>query len=215
ASEMERDFMVWTLNGQAGLEITLNANTSIGGQLTSISTKQDQVAFGQTEIGHSNLINSRIKIRGLERNHWWGFGTNLYFSHNFQKGGFLTFDLDYLYYFHNNPHDYRFNYSSYPELSKEEALLVNDKHTPIHIRVAKSDYQQRLNEKLSMEMGLKGTLSDIENKIETHRFRNDTRSVDSELSQHVLMKENIGAAYVTLDADLDLLTRFYRSRISL
>ncbi|CAN5617951.1 outer membrane beta-barrel family protein [soil metagenome] len=206
-SEFERDFMVWTLNGQGGFEITLNANTTIGGQLTGISTKQDQVAFGHTDIIQSNLMNTRINVKDLERNHWWGYGSNLYFTHKFQKGGLMTFDLDYLYYFHNNPHDYRFNYSFYPEQSEEEELLVNDKHTPIHIRVAKSDYQQRLNEKLSMEMGLKGTLSDIANKIEAQRFINNDWSIDPELSQHVLMQENIGAAYLSFDADPDPKTK--------
>ncbi|WP_373524440.1 outer membrane beta-barrel protein, partial [Aquiflexum sp.] len=206
-SEYERDFMVWTLNGQGGFEIALNANTSFGGQITGISTKEDQVAFGQTEISHSNHLNTRIGVKDLERNHWWGYGTNLYFTHKFPKGGFLTFDLDYLYYFHNNPHDYRFKYSFYPEQSEEEELLVNDKHTPIHIKVAKSDFQQKLNDNLSMEMGLKGTLSDIENKIEANRFQNNTWFKDSELSQHVLMKENIGAAYLSFDADLDRKTK--------
>ncbi len=206
-SEFQRDFMVWTLNGQGGFEITMNANTSIGGQLTGISTKQDQVAFGQTEISYANLLNTRIKIRDLERNHWWGYGTNLYFTHRFPKGSFLTFDLDYLYYFHNNPHDYRFNYSFYPEPSEEVELLVNDKHTPIHIRVAKSDYQQNLNETISMEMGVKGTLSEIENKIVARRFKEEIWSRDKELSQHVLMKEHIGAAYLSIDANPGAKTR--------
>ncbi len=207
AFENERDFMVWTLNGQGGFEIALNNNTSIGGQLSGTSTKQDHVALGQTEISHSNLLNTRINIKDLERNHWWGFGTNLYFTHRFPKGSLLTFDLDYLYYFHNNPHNYRFNYSFFPGQSEDEELLTNDKHTHINIRVAKSDFQQKINENLSMEMGLKGTLSDIENKITANRFRNDDWSIDTELSQHVLMKENIGATYLNLDADLDPKTK--------
>lgn len=206
-SEFERDFMVWTLNGQGGFEIALNPNTAIGGQLTSISTKQDQYAFGQTEISQSNFMKTRIGVIDLERNHWWGFGTNLYLTHRFPKGGLLTFDVDYLYYFHNNPHNYRFNYSYFPVELEDKELLINDKHTPIHIRVVKSDYQRLINEKVSMEMGFKGTTSDIENKIHALRYRNENWSVDSELSQHVFMIENIGAAYVSLDADLDSKTK--------
>src|SRR5690606_7035321 len=85
---------------------------------------------------------------------------------------------------------------------QDKENFLNSKHTPIYMYVGKLDYKFPLNEKLSMEAGVKGFMSDVENKINVEGNQKES-SAYSLTDQHVLMDENIGAAYLDINATLD------------
>ncbi|CAN5444101.1 hypothetical protein BH23BAC1_BH23BAC1_06160 [soil metagenome] len=203
----KRDFKNWTQNFRSGIELALNPKTTIGSQFTAFSIKNDQLAFNKTIISEAGIIDTRINVRDRERNHWWNYAVNLNLTHNFTPDQSISADADYLYYFHNNPHNYLFNYHFLQGNQQEEEQLVNSKHTPIHMWVGKIDYKHRINDRFSMEAGIKGFLSDVDNEIIANRSREGSWFRDTLMSQHVMMEENIGAAYLSLNTTLNAKTK--------
>ena len=203
----ERDNADWNQHLRTGIEYVLSQKTLIGSQFSAFSTKRDQLAYNVTEIAEWENPTTLINVQDIERNHWWNLSINLNMNHRFTPDQDLSLDLDYLYFFHNNPHDYLFNYQYVQEERLEEEVLVIRKITPIKMWVGKTGYQYRVNENLSLEAGMKVFFSEVDNKIETKSSNEETWLADSLLNQHMLMEENIGAGYFSLNANLDSKTK--------
>jgi outer membrane receptor protein involved in Fe transport len=73
--------------------------------------------------------------------------------------------------------------------------------------VGKSDYVKNLSAKIRLEMGVKGTLSRVQNDVVLETFRQEQWQRDEELTQNVFMDENIGAGYLSFHSQMNPKTR--------
>ena len=72
-------------------------------------------------------------------------------NHRFTPDQAFSLDLDYLYFFHNNPNIYVFNTEYLQDERREEEELDISKKTPLKMWVGKIDYQHRLSKNVSLK----------------------------------------------------------------
>lgn len=202
----EKRFRDWNQNGRIGIDFILTPKTTLGAQFSAFSNKSDQLAFNTSEITLGGISHTHIDFKDKERNHWRNFAVNLNLTHRFTPDHTLSIDGDYLYFFHKNPHTYHIHSQYLRENMEEEEQLDNRKHTPIHMWVSKIDYKVLPHEKVRVEAGIKGFMSDVENNINAWSSKEESVLLET-LNQHVLMKENIGAAYLSMDATFNAMTK--------
>ncbi|MEX2232851.1 MAG: outer membrane beta-barrel family protein [Cyclobacteriaceae bacterium] len=180
---------------RAGTEVPIAKNSSLGFLFTASMNKWDMNALTH-DINHAAADSSVItdmKIR--EVNNWRSATGGINFQSKPGSKSDITVDLDYIFYTNNNPSDYN-NAVYYPADNRN----VNDKidvskHTPMTFVVGKFDYVYNLTPTLTVETGLKGVLSRLDNKVRVSRWNNDSWMVDPVLTSDADLTENIGAAY--------------------
>lgn len=132
-------------------------------------------------------------------------GINFNMQQKFSKGKELTADADYIYY-HNpasqSSYNYVFDKNGNP---LEPVLLKNSVPLNITIYSFKSDYSQPLTANAKLEAGFK--LSDVktDDDVRYSAFNQQQGQwlPDSGRTTHFLYEENINAAYVTLNKELN------------
>ncbi|WP_247235671.1 outer membrane beta-barrel protein [Telluribacter sp. SYSU D00476] len=198
----KRDFRNWMHNGRAGFDYTVGLKTTLSALATAFSFRQDQLAFNHSQITRNARPDTRMAIRDRELNHSWNYTGNLNIRHKLSSRQELNADLDYIYFFNNNPHSYQFSYDYIQENRQEVELLNNTKRTPGRLWVAKADYSLEASRKLKLESGVKSTFSRFENDIDAQRQTNEVWAEDPSLTMHVLMDETIHAAYANVSQQL-------------
>ena len=191
---------------RVGIDAKAGAKTSIGGSL-------DFNSLNTTSTSHNTrlftvLPDSPLLFDGTVSaiNRWTNLLSSAYFERALGKDEKIGADLDYLYYRNNNPTNVA---SSFLNKSGEQAGTNNDTlfapnqrgfaNTVIRVGIAKADYQNQVSKKLKLEAGVKGsyTRSASASVIES-QVAGDW--VDRpETSNNMVMKESIGAAYVSGD----------------
>ena len=194
-------------NGRFGFDYTISAKTTVGGIVSGWSNKWDQFCHNYTHVFQDRKAVTQVYTNDHEINHWRHLMGNLNLRHSFKDGQQINMDLDYLFYYHNNPHWYKneFDYLSINSQAQEQ--MNNSKITPIQLWVGKVDFTQNIGENAKLETGLKATLSGLNNKVAFVRLKDQIWQSDSVFSQHVTMEENIGAAYLNLQKQLSTKTK--------
>lgn len=190
-------------NGRLGFDFYLDDRTIIGGLLSGYDNNWDMDAFNEVIVKENGTISSTIGIDNSEINHWQHLMGNFNVQHNFSKEESLNFNLDYLYYHDNNPTNYTNNYFDASGNPTNSDQLRVGKITPIKIWVAKADYAKKLGEKFKLEAGLKGTFTRLNNDVRVENLIQNVWVVDPELTQDSELREDIGAAYTSLDFQLN------------
>jgi len=140
-------------------------------------------------------------------NPWNNLGFNINLQQKFgSKGAELDADADYIYYRAKSP-QYSNNY-----LYSPDGNLINDPLTPnpyllngylpsnIDIYTFKADYSQPLKNNYSLEAGIKTSFVKTNNDAQYSLFDSVSGkwNTDEGRSNHFIYKENINAAYFTL-----------------
>ncbi|MGV3587865.1 MAG: TonB-dependent receptor domain-containing protein [Adhaeribacter sp.] len=194
-------------NGRLGFDYTINAKTTVGALVSGWSNKWDQFCHNYTNVLQDGQAVTKVYTNDHEINHWRHLMGNLNLRHAFKDGQQITVDLDYLFYYHNNPHWYKNDFNYLSENSQVHEQMNNGKITPIQLWVGKVDFTQNIGKNAKLEAGLKATLSGLNNKLAFLRLKEQTWQLDSVFSQHVKMEENIGAAYLNLQQQLNTKTK--------
>jgi hypothetical protein len=201
-TESDRDPYQTDHNARLGLDIELTDKTVLGILVTGYDSKWDMTALNNINISEDGTLVQQIEIPNDEINQWRNAGGNINLQHKFSENEQLTFDVDYLFFHDNNPTNYVNNFFD----GVGNFDFVNEtrvgKRTPISIYVGKVDYRRTLNEKFTLETGLKGTLSRFENDVSVEYRQGGDWEFDPELTQKYNLAEDIAAAYVSLSAQL-------------
>jgi hypothetical protein len=80
--------------------------------------------------------------------------------------------------------------------------MESTKITPLSLWIGAADYTKKLSEKTDLEAGIKGTVSRFENEVLVRSLDRNAWETDSSLSGVQNLKENIGAAYLSLAVKL-------------
>ena len=197
-STTERDPRLTNHSGRVGFEYSLTPKTTLSGLVSGFSNKWDIDEKSESQLFHNSRLTSSIEGKHLEINHWRHLMGNLNLQHTLPNQQELNFDVDYLYYHDNNPHQYTFSYSPTQEGDPAENLRLK-KLTPIQLWVSRADYKKSFGEHTKMEGGLKATISRLENHVVMEELLDGRWQTNSEFTQNMEMLEDIGAGYLNFN----------------
>jgi len=195
-------------NASAGFDWQVNPRTTVGGSIYYNDSREavNTRNRGSYNILPDSLLSLDATINGV--NHWNNLMASIYIEKKIREGGKINFDLDLLHYRNSNPTD---AVSSFVN-AKGNPVEGNDtlfsplqkglSNTRIDVGVGKIDYVRRLSSRLRLETGIKGTYTRTSSLSRIESLLNGAWVSREGESNNMLMKEGIGAAYVSFNAEL-------------
>ena len=196
-------------NAVLGADFKLSPKTTIGGSITYNSSNSPATTYSHalyTVLPDSLLIYDG-RINGL--NAW----NNLIGSVNIEKvireGEKINFDVDYIYYKNDSPTDVQSSFVNkngvqvYTNNSVNAPLQKGFANTSIDVGVAKIDYTKQLTPQLKLETGIKGTYTTSSSSSGIESLTDGAWVKNTETANDIYMKEGIGAAYASVNAQIN------------
>lgn len=187
------------LNYRAGIDIELSKKTMLGVLFSGFDSKYSQDEHNLSTITKNDKLDTTIHHYNDEINHWSGLTGNVNLQHNFNATDKLVFNVDYMYYHNNQPVNYHSVYYDGHNNYVYEEYFRSGKKTPISTWVFAVDYSKKLGRHISLDGGLKETISRFDNDISFERLVQDNWVKDESLSSTYTLKENYSAAYASLN----------------
>jgi outer membrane receptor protein involved in Fe transport len=199
-----RDAISQVQNLRIGMDYQLNTSTTIGVLMSGYNSRWFMIASNGVTINQNNALDTTIiSVDHPELNLWQNATGTLSFQHAFKPGQRLYIDVNYIYYRDNNPNNYSTDfYGNTKEILFHEDLR-SGKITPIHFQVYSADYTTPLGKKITMEAGVKMSLSDFTNEVNADYLKQGNWIPDFNLSAKYSLKENTGAAYASFNISLN------------
>jgi outer membrane receptor protein involved in Fe transport len=190
------------LNYRAGIDIDLSKKTVLGVMLSGFDSKYSQTEHNMSTITKNDKLDTTIQHYNNEINHWSGVNGNINLQHNFNVTDKLVFNADYMYYYNNQPVNYHSVYYNGSNDYMYEEYFRSGKKTPISTWVFAVDYSKKIGNHLSLDAGLKETISRFDNDVSFERLLQNEWVTDDSLSSKYTLKENYSAGYASLNANL-------------
>lgn len=199
-------------NATVGIDAKLNTTTSIGGSVNynNSSTALQTINQGLYLIQPEAIYHLNATINGV--NHWRNIISNVYIEKQGRPGEKMNLDMDYINYKNDYPIDVQ---SSFLDKNGQQAGTNDTLFSPrqkgisntlIQVGAAKLDYAKQLHSKLVLETGMKGTYTQTSSVSAIQSFVNGAFVSRPSAINNIIMREGIGAAYVSLKATLDTAT---------
>ena len=198
-TDSDRDPIRRNHNVRTGVDYQISDKTIIGLLLWANDNKWTMDAMNQSRETENGIPSSFVELLNTERNQLQHFGSNLNIKHSFKKDGFVSIDLDYLKYTLENPTTYTNSFFDGNNNFLREELTTSDKKTPINIVVGKTDYSNRINDKIKLDVGIKGAFSNFDNDVSVGTFQGQNFVEDPDLTDVSTLKERILAGYGSLE----------------
>ncbi len=184
-------------NLSAGLEWQLAKKTSMNVLLTGYNRNWDLTAHAQ-DRNQSSIDSTAITDTDIhESNIWKSASASIGLQTKIDTRRDISFSVDYLYYRNDNPSSYdntaSFQGSNTYEYSKTEL----SKTTPIHILVAKADYEHRISSLVTWQAGIKSVTSTLDNNVMVERLADGVWTTDHLFTSYSTLNERIYAGYVS------------------
>lgn len=186
-------------NLRLGFDLQASEKTIFGVLINGFDNKWSMDAFNESFDTENSIPTSYVDLDNNEINQLKHFGANFNIKHNFTKDKFISFDIDYLNYEFNNPTDYTNRFYDGDRNFINEELLRSRKNTPLNTWVSKFDYSNKVNDKIKLEFGIKGTKNDFENDVSIEDLVDDLWVIDPSLTNKSFLDEKIFAGYGSLD----------------
>lgn len=183
-------------NARLGLDYQVSKKTMIGFLASAYINKYSMHETTTANNYKNSQPDTLIIINNTEVNNWRNVMGNINLQHTLSADQTLSFDIDYLFYHNRQPFDYNNNYYNSQQQFLFTEKVRTRKKTPIKFTVAKADYLKRVSDKVSMEAGIKITISRFDNDVTVERFRNNNWRIDPDYTSFATLKENISAAYL-------------------
>jgi Outer membrane protein beta-barrel family/Carboxypeptidase regulatory-like domain len=190
-------------NLRLGVDLELTKKTILGVLISGYDNQYNQLGITQSAQSRNGITDTLLNIKVDEINHWQHLAGNLNLQHTFNDSESLTFDVDYLYYYNNQPANY---YTSYLDGSNKflfQEQSSSGKLTPINVGVSSLNYSKRFSEAVKMDLGVKGTLSQFDNDVTAAMIKNGIQVKDPSLTAKYRLEESIFAAFSSFDVKLD------------
>lgn len=180
-----------------GLEWRVSDNSSINLLLTGYRRNWtlDANTDDTNQVGTDSTTLTSMLV--WEKNLWQSATASVAYQTKMTDRSEISIGFDYLYYENDNPSTYD-NLATHLEGNTTEKSKIDlSKSTPIRFLVAKTDYQYKLSEALSLETGVKAVASTLDNDVLTLREEEDNWVVDPAFSSFSKLEENIYAGYLS------------------
>ncbi|MBV9988725.1 MAG: outer membrane beta-barrel protein [Chitinophagaceae bacterium] len=133
-------------------------------------------------------------------------GINLNFTHSIDTAGrSISFDMDYINYRSNSDQSFLNTIYTAAGSAKSQQQISAEVPSVIDIYAAKADYTQMLG-KTKMETGIKSSFVTSDNEADYFNVNGGLRTVDYNNTNRFIYKENINAAYLSLNRTLKRIT---------
>ncbi|SDE89535.1 Outer membrane receptor proteins, mostly Fe transport [Pricia antarctica] len=195
----DREPILKSHNIRTGLDYQLSENTVMGLLLWANNNKWTMDAINQSRESENGMPSAFVNLLLTERNQLQNFGSNINLKHNFKENGYFSIDLDFLKYRLENPTEYTNRFFDGNTNFLREELTQSDKTTPIGIMVGKTDYSNRISDKVKLDLGIKGAFSNFDNEVDVGTFQGSDFVEDPELTETSSLKERILAGYGSID----------------
>lgn len=186
-------------NIKIGADYKWRPNTLLGLQLAAHRSEWTLDARTTASVVRDNTVEEETALESYELNNWNHAMTSAFVEQQFGEGRELTITMDYLYYFDDNPTDYRNRVSRVGEPSVLEQFRSR-KETPVNFWVMAIDYHQQVSERWNWQAGAKLSTSRFENKTQLDRLSDERWLADDAFTDVFSLDEDIYAAYWTGDA---------------
>lgn len=190
-------------NGRLGMDFQVSNHTVIGILLSGYDNKYSQAEIKKNSIIKNNHLDTSAKLSNSEINHWKNYSANINMQHNFKEDEHLSLNLDYINYTNNQPVQYFTSYYNSSGNFVYDQRTRSGKLTPINFWVGALDYSKKIGKNLSMETGLKETISGFKNDISFERFDQNYWVKDESLSANYKLIENYSYAYSSFNITLN------------
>ncbi len=186
-------------NIRLGYDYQLGKKTTLGLLTAAYDTRWTMDAVNRTSVRVNSSLDTLIKINNDEVNQWKHWMGNINLQHTMKSGEEIMFNVDYLFYDDNNPNNYLNNYyNSNNELLRAENTR-STKKTVINILPIQIDYKKKLSAKANLETGVKRVVSKFSNDVGVQELVQNFWKSDSNLTALYSLKENISAAYASVN----------------
>lgn len=190
-------------NARLGLDYQVSKKTVAGVLLAAYDNRWSMDAENNIVKQTDKVKDTTMFIANDEINHWRHFMANINLQHTIREGESFSVDLNYLWYHDENPTNYTNNYYN----GSGNFLFAEDtksgKITPIKMWVGNMDYKKKISDKTSLETGVKANASRFTNDVTVARKTTSGWVEDPSLTAKYMLKENIMAAYASVNVTLN------------
>jgi len=185
----------------AGIDVKLNSRTTIGGSINYNNSSAASQTI--TNAGYNVLPDSLLQFNGDNsgQSRWNNLINTVYMEKNIREGERLWASMDYLY-FTNRANSFvqsSFTNKHGAQAGEGQPLFAPGQQgfarTDIRVGVAKIDYGKTLGKKVSMEAGIKASVTQSTSISGIESLVDNVWKSDHQTSNNISMKEGIGAAY--------------------
>ena len=156
--------------------------------LTAHAQDRNQVSIDSTAITDTDIHESNI---------WKSASASLGLQTKIDTRSDISFSVDYLYYRNDNPSSYDNTVSFQGANTYERSKTELSKTTPIHILVAKADYEHRISPSVTWQAGIKSVTSTLDNNVLVERLVDGVWTTDHLFTSYSTLNERIYAGYVS------------------
>jgi hypothetical protein len=157
-------------------------------ELTALAIDEDHVKADSLRMTTTNINESNI---------WQSATVGMTYQTTINSKSDLNVSVDYLHYHNNNPSQYDNALSLEQGNTNETSRLQLSKATPIHFLIGKADYRYSPSAAWTVEAGLKGVTSRLDNNVLVRRWAGNEWTVDPLFSSHATLSESVGAGYLS------------------
>lgn len=184
-------------NARFGAEYNIGSKTTAGLLLTGYQRKwkTSDLSENTSRLAPDSTLITEMTVR--ETNNWRNALINMSLDHSFSEIRSLSVDFDYLYYLNDNPSFYQNKFLEGNRALMDTEGIDVEKETPINIRVVRVDYSHQLSTELTLETGIKGTLSEFSNDVRVTDLVEGNWVVNDSFTNKADLTEKIGAAYLS------------------
>ena len=194
-SVANRNYIRLFYSGKLGIDYELNKKTIIGAFVSGYDNRFSDHSNNTTTVVTNHELDSSLTIVNEEVNDWSNLSANINLQKNIAADEKLLLNANYDYYYDNNPNQYVNSYYDKRGEFLYDHYLQSSKKTPINVWVGSIDYSKKISGKVSVEAGLKTTLSKFQNDVQIDTLINNITKINDSLSAKYDLKENINAAY--------------------
>ncbi|MGN7722958.1 TonB-dependent receptor domain-containing protein [Chitinophaga sp. 22620] len=195
-------------NANAGFDMKLKAGLSAGGSVTYSHSHVAQRIYNDAtyRVDNGRIVSLDADVNG--HNRWNNVIVSLYADQKLNEKEQLHIDADYLRYANRFPvNAYNSVLDQYGNQPGPNDTIFSpwqrgESRSGIQVGVAKVDYSRQLGPKLKLEAGFKGTYTRTESNSGIESLVNGEWTSRTAAVNNIVMKEGIGAAYVSLNATL-------------
>jgi outer membrane receptor protein involved in Fe transport len=144
----------------------------------------------------------------FRQNLWENILFNLSLRHQFKNKNELSFDVDHLSYYNENPSNYevKINDTSNPSTDFQKIRIA--KKADVSLWVMKTDFTKPLPKNGKFEFGAKASINDLNNDVLLETFTQNNWVQEPDFTQKYLLSENIEAVYTNLNYPISASTNF-------
>jgi len=196
-SNNERNAFTGANSGTVGFDWNIGKKTALGGSFNFFDRTWDMDALANITMTENQALTSTVLMTTTEENDWLQLLGDINLHHQFNDRFSMAIDLDRINYDSENPTDYYQDYYDSQGLPTTDGQLRSTKDTGIKIWTTALDLTGKLNDRIVVEAGAKGSFTKLSNDIVVDRMVNGSWDIDEKFTSYADMEENIAAGYVS------------------